>query len=142
LKQLPGGGRRFTAVITFLLIAGFWSGLADARQTHDAQVTEPPAPKYPMIASWLNLEGHCEVRFAVDEAGLAFAVQPRCSRPIFCFEAKRAVMAVKFEPKRVDGVPRVRTNVYFPLIWAFEGSDYNSETDPRLLEPCQELPVS
>ena len=129
-------------LITLLLFLGCLNGLAEARQTHDARVTEPPLPKYPMLASWLNLEGHCLVRFAVDEAGLAFAVQPACSCPIFCFEAKRAVMAVKFEPKRVDGVPQVRTDVFYPLVWSFERSDYTSESDPKPLEPCEKLPVS
>lgn len=126
----------------FLLIAAMTNGISDARQTHDARVIEPPTPKYPMLASWLQLEGRCEVRFAVDEDGLAFAVQPACTRPIFCFEAKRAVTAVRFEPKRVDGVPTVRTNIIYPLNWSFHESEYDPGSDPTPLKPCEELSVS
>ena len=137
LKRVRG-----SKLIALILISAIANGVAEARQTHDARVIDPPTPKYPMLASWLQLEGRCEVRFAIDEDGLAFAVQPACTRPIFCFEAKRAVTAVRFEPKRVDGIPMVRTNIIYPLTWAFHESYYDPGLDPTPLKPCEELSVS
>ncbi|MHA7901146.1 MAG: energy transducer TonB [Henriciella sp.] len=133
--QLP---RAWIAFSILLIIAQ----PASAKQTHDARVIKPPVPKYPMLASWLNLEGHCAVRFAVDEAGLPFAIMASCTRPIFCFEAKRSVADTLFEPKRDGGVPVVRGNIVYPLNFAIEGSNYDPETDPTPLELCEELPVS
>lgn len=115
---------------------------AHAKQTNDAQIKTWPEPKYPMIASWLRLEGHCDVRFSVDEKGFPFAVSPACTRPIFCFEAKRAVSDATFYPKRVDGVPMERLNVVFPLEFAFEGSGYTVEDDQRSLTSCDQKAVS
>lgn len=119
------------------------SGLqAGARQTHDVEIKVWPKPKYPMLASWLRLEGQCDVRFSVDEKGYPFAVPPTCTRPIFCFEAKRAVTDAKFDPKRVDGVPRVRSNIVIPLEFSFEGSGYELSKDQRTLQPCDQVAVS
>jgi len=111
-------------------------------QNQDAQVNTLPLTKFPMIASWLRVEGYCEVRFAVDEEGYPFAVTPSCTRRIFCFDAKRAVAAATFSPKLVDGVPSVRTNVIFPLVYLFDGSDYSSVNDPRPLELCEEKAIA
>jgi len=116
--------------------------LAVAKQTHDVKIQVWPAPKYPMLASWLRLQGHCDVRFSVDEKGYPFAVSPSCTRPIFCFEAKRAVAAAEFDPKRVGGVPQVRSNIVIPLEFSFEGSGYELSKDQRALKPCEQVAVS
>ena len=109
-----------------------------ARQSRDVEVIERPSPKYPMLASWLRLEGYCHVRFSVDEVGRAFAVTPSCTRTIFCSEAERSVADAKFSPKLVDGVPKIRTNVVIPLTWSMQGSGYDDTNDPRPLELCQQ----
>lgn len=111
-------------------------------QNQDARVKTMPQGKYPMIASWLGVEGFCQVRFSVDEDGYPFAVTPSCTRKIFCFDAKRAVSAATFSPKLIDGVPSIRTDVYFPMEYFFEGSDYSVKTDPRPLELCEERAIS
>jgi len=126
-------------VLAFVAFSGISPSGA---QNQDAQVKTLPQAKYPMIASWLRVEGYCEVRFAVDEEGYPFGITPSCTRPIFCFDAKRAVAAATFSPKLIDGVPSVRTNVIFPMEYAFEGSDYNLETDPRPLELCEEKAIA
>lgn len=115
---------------------------AFAKQTRDVQVEIWPVGRYPRLAEWLNLEGRCDVRFAIDEAGYAFAVQPSCTRKIFCYDAKRAVSAAKFSPKLVDGFPAVRTNVVLPMEYSMKGSAYDPQTDSRPLMPCEELTVS
>ena len=113
-----------------------------AKQTNDAQIKTWPKPKYPAIASWLGLEGHCDVRFSVDEKGFPFSVSPFCTRPIFCFEAKRAVSAATFYPKRIDGIPVERLNVVYPFEFAFEGSGYTLEGDVKSLAPCDQKAIS
>lgn len=47
-----------------------------------------------------------------------------------------------FDPKRVDGIAQVRTDVVFPLEFAFEGSEYSVENDERPVEACEEKAVS
>lgn len=136
-------GLKFSLISVLTIIAFQTMGpLAYAKQTNDAQIKTWPEPQYPMIASWLRLEGHCEVRFSVDEKGFPFAVSPFCTRPIFCFEAKRAVSDATFYPKRVDGVPTERLNLVFPLEFAFEESGYTVEDDTRSLAPCDHVAVS
>ena len=127
-------------VMMILILVG--GGSAIAKQIVDSQVKIGPKPNYPMIATWLGLEGYCEVRLTVDENRLPFAITPSCTRPIFCFEAKRAVSATLFEPKTIDGVPTVRPNVVFPLEFFFPGSGYHNEEDPRPLELCEQKPVA
>lgn len=56
---------------------------AAAKQTREVQLITPPQAKYPTLAEWLGMEGHCEVRFAVDENGNPFAVEPACTLRIF-----------------------------------------------------------
>ncbi|MFN3211541.1 MAG: energy transducer TonB [Henriciella sp.] len=118
------------------MLSGNW--LALSAQTNDAQILEWPNAKFPMIAGWLGLEGYCDVRFSVDEEGYPFAVTPSCTRRIFCFEAKRAVSESRFDPARVNGIPRIRTNLVFPLTFAFERSPYDEDQDPRPLELCEQ----
>lgn len=111
-------------------------------QNQDARVKTMPQGNFPMLASWLRVEGFCQVRLSVDEAGYPFAVTPSCTRKIFCFDAKRAVSAATFSPKLINGVPSVRTDVFFPMEYVFEGSDYSVETDPQPLELCEESAIS
>lgn len=127
------------SVATFTVFAqgALFNGAATAQRNHDARILTSPQPNYPNLATWLGIEGHCEVRFAVDEDGFPFSAMASCSLPVFCFEAKRAVMATTFIPKRVDGVEQVRTNIVYPLIFAFRDSDYDADLDPRPLEPCE-----
>ena len=127
-------------LIVILILAG--SGGANAKQLVDAQLKVGPEPKFPMIATWLGLEGHCEVRFSVDENGLPFAITPSCTRPIFCFEAKRAISETVYEPKTIDGIPAIRTKMVFPLSFYFAGSGYVRADDPRPLELCEKHAVS
>lgn len=122
-------------------VALFLTSIASA-QDQDARIKIGPQPKYPMIASWLRIEGYCEVRFMVNERGFVVAPSASCTRAIFCHEAKRAVTASRFSPKLVGGVPVKRRNVVFPLNFFFEGSGDTSKSDPRPLEPCEEIPVS
>lgn len=115
---------------------------AFSQLNRDSRVIIWPKPNYPQLALWFGWEAYCEVRFAVDEEGHPFAVAPNCSRRIFCFDAKRAVSAAEFSPKLVNGVPTVRPNVIFPLIYSIEGSDYDRTQDDRPLEPCEEKAVA
>lgn len=126
------------------LIAAFFAltGTAFAKQTRDAQVDVWPEPRYPALAEWFGWEGYCLVRFAVDEEGHPYAVSPECTHRIFCFDAKRAVTGARFLPKLIGGVPTIRTNVVFPLEYAFEGSSYDASNDPRSLEMCEEIAVA
>ena len=133
------------SIITSVLLVGLIlvaSGHVSAKQTTDIKIKTWPTPKFPMLAAWLGLEGHCDVRFGVDEKGFAFAVAASCTRRIFCFEAKRAVSEATFEPKTIDGVPSVRTNVVFPLEFFLDGSSYDKDDDPRPLELCEMQAVS
>ncbi|MEM7639943.1 MAG: energy transducer TonB [Pseudomonadota bacterium] len=116
--------------------------MASARQTQDTRIKTWPKPKYPPLASWLRWDGYCEVRFAVDEEGFPFAIEPACSRKIFCFDAKRAVSASTFYPKLVNGVPTIRTNVVYPLQYSFNFAQYDEDTLRQQLEPCEERAVS
>ena len=116
--------------------------VAFAKQARDVQVEVWPVGKYPALAAWFGIEGRCDVRFAVDQDGYAFAVQPSCTHKIFCFDAKRAVSAAIFLPKLVDGVPTVQTNIVFPIDYYLENSTYEYENDHRPLKPCEELAVS
>jgi outer membrane biosynthesis protein TonB len=116
--------------------------LSWAKQDRDARIKSSPQTAYPTLASWFGIEGYCEVRFAIDEEGFPFAVEPACTRKVFCFEAKRAVSGASFYPKMVDGVPTVRTNVVYPMEYFFEGSDYDVEVDRNNLEPCENKAVS
>jgi outer membrane biosynthesis protein TonB len=122
------------------MLSGNW--LALSAQTNDAQILEWPKAKFPMVASWLGLEGYCDVRFSVDKNGYPFAVTPSCTRRIFCFEAKRAVSESRFDPAGENGIPKIRTNLVFPLTFAFEGSPYEDDKDPRPIELCEQKAVS
>lgn len=130
-------------VVNLFVAAALMSGSAAwAKQSRDAQLQEPPRTKYPALAELLGIEGHCDVYFAVDERGLPFAVEPRCTHPIFCFDAKRAVSGTKFKPQLIDGVPSVRTRLIFPIIYAMEGSDYSTTDDGGPLNDCEKKAVA
>lgn len=127
-------------LLTILMVMS--SGVAGAKQTIDIKIKTWPEPKFPMLAALFGSEGHCDVRFGVDENGFAFAVTASCTRRIFCFEAKRAVSEATFDPKTIDGVPVVRTNVVYPLEFFLDGSGYDKDNDPRPLELCEMQAVS
>ncbi|MEM7460433.1 MAG: hypothetical protein AAF331_13285 [Pseudomonadota bacterium] len=133
--------RRFCHILIAVGLV-FASPIAAARQTQDTKIKTWPKPEYPTLASWFRWEGYCEVRFAIDEAGFPFAVEPSCSRRIFCFDAKRAVTASTFYPKLVDGVPTVRTNVVYPLQYSFNFEQFDEEAHKLKLEPCEERAVA
>jgi outer membrane biosynthesis protein TonB len=126
-----------------ILLASLSSSLpARAQTTVEAEILVPPKPEYPRFALWFGWEGYCEVRFAIDEEGHPFAVEPSCTLRNFCFQAKRSIIDAKFKPKMVDGVAVVRTKMYYPLEFVIAGSDYDSQFDPRPLKPCEERAVS
>ena len=126
-----------------ILVASLSSFLpAQAETTVEAEILVPPKPEYPRFALWFGLEGYCEDRFAIDEEGHPFAVEPFCTRRNFCFQAKRSIIHAKFKPKMVGGVPAFRTKVYYPLEFVIAGSDYDSQMDPRPLEAYEERAVS
>lgn len=126
-----------------MIIMGFLACLdAATQESRDAQVVTPPQGKYPALAEWLHIEGHCDVWFSVDERGHPFAVEPRCTHKIFCFDAKRAVSASKFAPKLVDGVPQVRFRAIYPMTYSMRGSGYSPKSDPRPSEPCESKAIS
>ena len=78
----------------------------------------------------------------MDEEGYPFAIEPSCSRRIFCFDAKRAVAASTFHPKLVDGIPTVRTNVVYPLQYSFNIDEFDEDALKQQLEPCEERAVA
>ncbi|MEL6828370.1 MAG: energy transducer TonB [Pseudomonadota bacterium] len=133
-----------TVLGQFLLAFAFICAtpIANSRQTQDTRIKTWPKPKYPPLASWLRWDGYCEVRFAVDEQGFPFAVEPSCSRKIFCFDAKRAVTASTFYPQLVDGVPTARINVVYPLQYSFNFDQFDEEALKQKLERCEERAVS
>ena len=119
-----------------------------AAQDRDAQPLNPPQPTYPFLAGLFNVEGYCDVRFAVDEEGLPFGITTNCSHPIFCSEAERAVSRVRFLPMIENGRPTVRGNIIYPLQFSFPR---DSEEEERAVSeqiskqpsgPCREIPVS
>ena len=123
-----------------LLSSGVLAATADDGASRDVVVVKPPVPEYPSIPSWLGLAAICEVRFAVDEQGLAFSLTAECSNPMFCNEAKRSVSRAKFLPKLVDGVPQVRTNIVYPL--QFGGAYIDEETGEEIVTPPPpDLPI-
>lgn len=124
------------------LFALMGNGIALGKQSNEARELKGPRANYPLIASWFNLEGYCEVQFSVDEVGFPFAVTPSCTRRIFCSEAKRAVTDAKFAPKRVNGMAQIRTNVVYPMVFFIDGSGYNKDEDPRQLELCEPKAVA
>lgn len=138
------GAQKLRSIIAAILIVFVVAGPmpATAKQTNDAQIKTWPQGKFPRLASWFNVEGHCDVRFSIDEEGYPFAVTPYCTWKVFCFDAKRAVSGATFIPKRIDGIPVIRTNVVYPMEYAFEGSSYDKADDPRSLELCEAKAVS
>lgn len=126
------------------------SGYAqDKTSDKDAQPIIPPVPTYPTMAAMLGLQGTCSVHFSVDEQGHPFGLVTFCTEPIFCYESKRAVSRVKFEPKYEEGFPVIRTDVVYPLEYTM--SDYDPETGEHVAKPirtnkperpCREVPVS
>ena len=115
----------------------------------DARPVVPPVPRYPTMAAILGLQGTCSVHFSVDEQGHPFGLVTFCTEPIFCYESKRAVSRVEFEPKYESGVPVIRTDVVYPLEYTL--SDYDPATGEHVAKPfrtdkpprpCREVPVS
>ena len=81
--------------------------------------------------------------------GHPFGLVTFCTEPIFCYESKRAVSRVRFEPKYESGVPVMRTDVVYPLEYTL--SDYDPATGEHVAKPfrtdkpqrpCREVPVS
>lgn len=116
-------------------------GGAAFAQTREASPLNPPVPKYPYWAAFFGIEGHCDVRFNVDEDGYVFGVLASCSSRMFCHEANRTVSEVRFSPKLIDGVPTVRFNVVYPLTFRLDGG-VGPDADFSPLEPCEEVAVS
>ena len=56
--------------------------------------------RYPSYAGVRNLEGSCEVKFAVNTAGKADAIRVgQCSSDVFRGAAKKTVEAMRFAPR-------------------------------------------
>ena len=117
-------------------------------QDRDAQPLNQPQPVYPFLAAMFGVQGACDVRFSVDEAGLPFGLRTSCTAPVFCHEAERAVSRVRFLPKILDGHPAVRPNIIYPLqfLLGVETEDDNNRAQEWLrslpTEPCEEIAVA
>ena len=131
--------RLILASLGFVLVLGAGAD-AQGDPDRDAQPIRPPAPSYPPMALMFRLEGYCEVRFSVDEAGYPFGLSTSCTQPVFCYQSKAAVSKVQFEPKRIDGRVVPRFDVVYPLEYRLGSSD--KEIDRSRFGPCNEIAVS
>ncbi len=75
-------------------------------ETHDAAVTSPPVPVYPLAAARNRQEGWVDVEFTVGPDGSVGNPHVTASQPsrVFDREAIAAVQRAKFEPKMQNGV--------------------------------------
>lgn len=81
----------------------------------DAQPIQPPIPMYPVRAAERGIEGKCEVHFDVDNTGVPYNIDARCTDPVFEREAERAVSKAKYAPKIVNDMPVERKGVVYPI---------------------------
>jgi len=143
-----GRGMRLVSIFAMVLIAVSNFAVAQEFDDSDAQPLSPPVPTYPVLAAVLGLDGLCSVRFSVDQQGLPFNLFTSCTEPVFCYEAKRAVSEVRFKPVYVNGHPRIREDVVYPIEFRLEqGSPEATERASARLavkteQPCQKIPVS
>ncbi|MEM7493670.1 MAG: hypothetical protein AAF296_09830 [Pseudomonadota bacterium] len=115
--------------------------VADAPISHDARPVKPPVPSYPFLASLFGMNGYCEVRFDVDERGYSFNHFTSCTDYIFCFQSKKAVADVLFEPAMDNGEPRIRRDVLYPLEYLIEDIEPGF-VDRTRLKPCRKVPIA
>lgn len=79
----------------------------------------PAALEYPAAMERYALEGTCNVVFDIAESGAAVNIRPTCSHDGFVKEAARAVAVVRFTPPYHCGVPVVRKDVTYPLVFSY-----------------------
>ncbi|GAB5457547.1 MAG: hypothetical protein Hens3KO_05770 [Henriciella sp.] len=124
-----------------VLVGGPIFAQEDTGPSEDAKPITRPVPSYPLMAAMFGMIGYCEVRFAVDVDGYAFNLITSCTDYIFCYQSKKAVNRVRFEPAYENGYPRVRYDVIYPLEYMLEGVDRNS-IEHKPVKPCREVPIS
>tara|TARA_R110000772_G_scaffold222596_1_gene333072 strand:+ start:144 stop:1124 length:981 start_codon:yes stop_codon:yes gene_type:complete len=75
----------------------------------------PPRPRYPQRMAVKGRAGTCDVHFDVSLSGLPESVVAVCDDDGFKQEAERAVSEARYKPLIVDGKPRRRIGVTYPL---------------------------
>ncbi len=83
----------------------------------------PAALDYPAEMERYALDGTCEVLFDIDRSGAAVNIRPTCSHEGFVREAARAVAVVRFTPPYHCGVPVVREDVVYPLVFRYSARE-------------------
>lgn len=83
----------------------------------EAEAIIPPRVQYPRNAWNRNLQGVCNVFFAVGVDGKAVAAEAFCTDTVFVASAVKAVNEAQYKPVTVDGVTKVRFAVFQPLIY-------------------------
>ena len=111
------------------------SPIASANEDRNAQPLTYPAPTYPNAAIRAGLSGNCEVLFDVNKTGAVISPKARCTHKAFCEEAVRAISAVSFAPKQVEGKSVARYGVEYPFQFLLEGVSPNTDFGP--LEACE-----
>jgi len=79
------------------------------------QPVSPARPTYPDTAASGKIESVCEMLFDVGLDGSPQNVLVACSNRAFVGEARTAVSALTFSPKREDGRDVIRWNVQYPI---------------------------
>lgn len=79
------------------------------------QPVDGARPAFPDQAVQTKTEGVCETLFDVGLDGKPVNVLAACSSPYFTAEARRAVEAITFSPRRKDGRDVIRWNVSYPF---------------------------
>ena len=80
--------------------------------------------RYPTYAGVRNIEGACDVKFAVNTAGKADAIRVgECSSEVFRGAARKTVEAMTFAPRA-----SVTDNVHMKIRWAIDSKASGVET--------------
>ncbi len=129
-------------IFSAAFLAALAPALAQPAKTRvEAEPITYPVPSYPNFAAWWGIIGYCEVVFSVDARGLPFSLQTSCTRPVFCYQSKKAVNEATFRPAYVNGITQPRYNVVYPLEYIFDDTD-PEKLDRTQLKPCKPISVS
>ncbi|MEL6728682.1 MAG: energy transducer TonB [Pseudomonadota bacterium] len=129
-----------SGVCSLLVVLAVCNFEAAAQRVGDdeAELITPPIPSYPLKAAMAGLSGMCEVHMDVTPAGKPVNIRAKCTHEVFCDESMRAMAAVVFAPKIVNGEALWRNGVAYPLEYLIEGS--SRDFDPANAQWCASNP--
>ena len=99
--------------------------------SNDIEILISPQPKFPQLALWLGLAGHCEVDFSLYQYGRILQIEAvRCTSRLFCRSAFDALTESRMRVVDVAGTatPGDRRNIVFPLDYVFDAAEPAPDT--------------